>query len=60
MKTKAEIVQKLLDENLITAEEAVVLLTNETVVINTSNHQPIQHQPVKPPYSDPYWYTTIC
>jgi len=32
MKTKAEIVQRLLDERKITAEEAVVLLSGDSVI----------------------------
>jgi len=43
--TRASIVQRLLDEKQITAEEAVVLLTNE-------NHNGITHIPYNP---NPYW-----
>ena len=59
--TKASIVQKLLDAGQITAEEAVVLLTNE-------NHNGITYIPYQPWQPDwtydpnrpgqPYWYTT--
>jgi hypothetical protein len=43
--TKASIVQKLLEAGNITAEEAVVLLTNE-------NHSGITYIPYNP---NPYW-----
>ena len=62
--TKASIVQKLLDAGHITAEEAVILLTNE-------NHNGITYIPYNPYYPNtpdwtydpnrpgqPYWYTT--
>lgn len=62
--TKASIVQKLLDAGHITAEEAVVLLTNE-------NYNGITYIPYNPYYPNnpdwtydpnrpgqPYWYTT--
>jgi hypothetical protein len=44
--TKASIVQRLLDEKLITAEEAVVLLTNDVPIA------PIN--PMQPYYPNPY------
>ena len=44
--TKASIVQRLLDEKLITAEEAVILLTNDTPAA------PIN--PMQPSYPNPY------
>lgn len=50
--TKASIVQKLLDAGQITAEEAVVLLTNE----NHNGITYIPYQPYQP--GQPYWYTT--
>ena len=43
--TKASIVQRLLDEKLITAEEAVVLLQNETPIVNV----PQPYTPYTPP-----------
>ena len=61
--TKAEIVQKLLDAGHITAEEAVVLLTNENY--NGITYIPYNpYYPNKPDWTyDPYrpgtpWYTT--
>jgi len=64
--TKASIVQRLLDENLITAEEAVVLLTNETPnnipVFPTYPTYPIvvpnPYAPYAPPYNPQVWYTS--
>ena len=60
--TKASIVQRLLDENLITAEEAVVLLTNETPnnipVFPTYPTYPIGiPNPYSPPFYPHVWYT---
>lgn len=60
--TKASIVQRLLDENLITAEEAVVLLTNETPnnipVFPTYPTYPIGiPNPYSPPFYPQVWYT---
>jgi hypothetical protein len=62
--TKASIVQKLLEAGHITAEEAVILLTNE-------NHNGITYIPYNPYYPNspdwtydpnrpgqPYWYVT--
>ena len=50
--TKALIVQKLLDENKITAAEAVVLLTPE-------DSHPSTYFPYQPQRgTDPYWFTT--
>lgn len=43
--TKASIVQKLLDNNSITAEEAVVLLQNETVNIPMYTPNPYYDNP---------------
>lgn len=64
--TKANIVQRLLDEKLITAEEAVVLLTNETPnnipVFPTYPVYPTYPIGVPNPYAPPYnpqvWCTT--
>ena len=60
--TKASIVQRLLDENLITAEEAVVLLTNETPnnipVFPTYPTYPIGVPNPYPPYYPQVWYTS--
>lgn len=60
--TKANIVQRLLDEKLITAEEAVVLLTNETPtnipVFPMYPTYPIGiPNPYAPPYNPQIWYT---
>jgi hypothetical protein len=49
--TRAEIVQKLLNEDKITAAEAVVLLTPEN-----SNKTYLPYQPQRG--TDPYWFTT--
>lgn len=49
MKTKSEIVERLLNEKQITAEEAVVLLTGEKEYVY---HFP---QPIYPSYPN-YWY----
>lgn len=55
--TKAEIVQKLLDENKITAAEAVVLLTPEDSYPRPTPYLP--YQPYQPQRgTDPYWYIT--
>ena len=59
--TKASIVQRLLDEKLITAEEAVILLTNEI-----PNNYPVfptypigvPNNPYSPPFYPQVWYTT--
>lgn len=53
MKTKAEIVQRLLDEKKINAEEAVILLTKDV------EFAPIQYVPFPQPYPDfyPSWPT---
>ena len=61
--TKASIVQRLLDEKLITAEEAVVLLTNETPnnipVFPTYPTYPIGiPNPYSPPFYPQVWYTS--
>lgn len=45
--TKASIVQRLLDNNLITAEEAVILLKNE-------DHNGITYIPYNPYTTNPY------
>jgi hypothetical protein len=46
--TKASIVQRLLDEKLITAEEAVVLLQNETPIVNVPQPFPAPVNPWTP------------
>jgi|APGre2960657373_1045057.scaffolds.fasta_scaffold00621_24 hypothetical protein len=61
--TKANIVQRLLDEKLITAEEAVVLLTNETPtnipVFPLYPTYPIGvPNPYAPPYNPQIWFTS--
>lgn len=57
MKTKCEIVQALLDEKRITAEEAVVLLMGEKEYIYINQPYPVI-QPSHPlnPYA-PFWYS---
>jgi hypothetical protein len=52
--TRAELVQKLLDENKITAAEAVVLLTPEDSYTRPTTYLPYQPQRG----TDPYWFTT--
>mgnify|MGYP001196469434 CR=1 FL=1 len=52
--TRAEIVQKLLDEDKITAAEAVVLLTPEDSQVRPTTYLPYQPQRG----TDPYWFTT--
>lgn len=59
--TKASIVQKLLDAGQITAEEAVILLTNE----NHNGITYIPYNPYKPDWTydpnrpgEPFWYST--
>lgn len=57
MKTKTEIVQQLLDEKKITAEEAVILLTENIV------HFPIQYNPYiyqVPLLIHPYQFPTVA
>jgi len=46
--TKASIVQRLLDEKLITAEEAVILLTNDTPAAPINPMQPCFPNPYIP------------
>ncbi len=56
---KAEIVQKLLDKDQITAEEAVVLLKSEKEVIREIITIEKSVWPVWPSYPlQPYYYTT--
>lgn len=60
MKTKAEIVQELLDKSQITAEEAVTLLigTKEYVYIPAYPVLPYQTWPLYPSYpAGPAWIT---
>ena len=52
MPTKESIVQRLLDEKKITAEEAVVLLKGED--FNGIRYVPVQHPWVGPGPSQPY------
>lgn len=52
--TRAEIVQKLLDENKITAAEAVILLTPEDSYTRPSNY--LSYQPQRG--TDNYWFST--
>ena len=52
--TRAEIVQKLIDEDKITAAEAVVLLTPEDSQVRPTTYLPYQPQRG----TDPYWFTT--
>lgn len=60
MKTKAEIVQRLLDEKKIDAEEAVVLLMSDAV--QQPFILPMFPQPVHPLYPQyPMWpFQTYC
>lgn len=69
MKTKADIIQKLLDERKITVQEAMLLIETEkeyiSVPTTTPNPQPY-HVPVTIPglpLTNPIWYgttTTSC
>ena len=54
--TKAKIIQRLLDKKQITAEEAVVLLQNETVSIPIHTPNPYYH--TQTPTSPPVWCST--
>ncbi len=57
--TKAEIVQELLDKGHITAEKAVVLLTNESKGgITYIPYQPNPYWPTEPNIPSQPWYTT--
>ena len=58
--TKAEIVQELLDKGHITAEKAVVLLTNETSKggITYIPYQPNPYWTTDPNIPNQPWYTT--
>jgi hypothetical protein len=66
--TKASIVQRLLDEKLITAEEAVVLLTSDTPVVPINPMQPYYpnpHIPINPytpinPWNPSNPFVTYC
>lgn len=52
MKTKLEIIQKLLDERAITAQEAMTLMEKEKEFIYVPSH------PVSAPYNPyPWWYS---
>jgi ABC-type molybdate transport system substrate-binding protein len=53
--SKAEIVQKLLDQDKITAEEAVVLLKQDMVITNPSPGQTYPGTPYEPVDSDWTW-----
>ena len=55
MKTKAEIVQKLLDEKKIDAEEAVILLMGETSQVIISQPYPVYPSPIPFYTSYPNW-----
>jgi hypothetical protein len=58
--TKATIVQKLLENNNITAEEAVILLTNENFngITYVPYNPPINPMPpFYPQCGQPIWYT---
>ena len=60
--TKSSIVQRLLDGKLITTEEAVVLLTNETptnipVFPLYPTYPIVVPNPYAPPYNPQIWYT---
>ena len=66
--TKASIVQRLLDEKLITAEEAVVLLTNDAPASPINPIQPYYpnpHIPINPytpinPWNPSQPFITYC
>lgn len=51
MKTKAEIVQRLLEEKHIDAEEAVILLMTEVIF---TDYHPDRHPLPSSPYLPPY------
>lgn len=58
MKTKAEIVQNLLNESKITAEEAVILLTSEKdkeyIFVPAQPYPVYPYQPFQPFYNDTF------
>lgn len=56
MPTKASIVQRLLDEKQITAEEAVILLQNEPRITTIPQPHPYAPIPCQQPY--PFYPTT--
>jgi hypothetical protein len=60
MKTKTDIIQKLLDERKITVQEAMLLMETEKQYIPTSNPQPYIVPPIQPglPWVNPIWYFT--
>jgi hypothetical protein len=60
--TKASIVQRLLDEKLITAEEAVVLLTNDVPIAPINPMQPYYPNPYIPvsPWNPSNPFITYC
>lgn len=60
--TKATIVQRLLDEKLITAEEAVVLLTSDAPVAPINPMQPYYPNPYTPinPWNPSQPFITYC
>ncbi len=56
MKTKQEIIQRLLNEKHITVEEAMILMQHDTIPVVMPTH-PVQ--PYYPPYRPrDIWYTT--
>lgn len=64
MKTKTDIIQKLLDERKITVQEAMLLMETEKEYISvptpTPNPQPYQVPVTIPglPWTNPIWYGT--
>lgn len=62
MKTKADIIQKLLDERKITVQEAMLLMETEKEYISVPapNPQPYQVPVTIPglPWRNPIWYGT--
>lgn len=60
MKTKAEIVQALLNEGKITAEDAVILLMSDKQKEYVYIPQPIPYNPYPPFYVDPFPYRVTC
>lgn len=62
MKTKAEIVQDLLDKGHITAQDAVVLLmgSKEKEYVYVPTYPTVPYNPYPPFYTDPFPYRVTC
>lgn len=58
MKTKIQIIQQLLDDRKINAEEALILMQTEKEYVYIPNYTPFYVNPVPAYPLAPSWYTT--